>query len=89
MKILFQDLQQGSNVTLSCKTDDYWEYCDWKHKSRDCKFEWKYSKVGKYSRMYKLENKPRNLLPFVLIDVKWIFWNGIVVVQKQICILSE
>jgi len=39
-----EDLQQGSNVTLSCKTDDYWEYCDWKHKSRDCKFEWKYSK---------------------------------------------
>ena len=69
MKMLFQDLQQGSNVTLSCKTDDYWEYCDWKHKSRDCKFEWKYSKVGKYSRMYKLENKPRYLLPFVLYRV--------------------
>jgi len=42
------DLKRGQKVTLMCKSDGSWEYCDWIHKGsqgdRHCKMEWKYAK---------------------------------------------
>ena len=36
-------IQVGSTVRLSCQTDAHYEYCIWRHKTRVCNFEWKYS----------------------------------------------
>ena len=30
----------------SCKTDSWYEYCDWHHDGDICKFEWKRSAGG-------------------------------------------
>lgn len=37
------DHYPGDHVTLVCRSDDYWEYCTWKHKKRTCNLEWKYA----------------------------------------------
>ena len=39
-----QEARPGENVTLTCKSDSYFEYCKWIHKSKTCSFEWKHSK---------------------------------------------
>ena len=39
-------------MTLTCKTDDYYEYCAWRHSGgsgqglRECHFEWKRKHVS-------------------------------------------
>ena len=30
-------------MTLTCRSDGYWEYCNWRHRDRECQLEWKYS----------------------------------------------
>ena len=49
----------GKTVTLSCKADGYFEYCDWYHGSQVCKFEWKrwHSAVRKQSCSRQLRNR--------------------------------
>ena len=49
----------GDTLTLSCQADGYFEYCDWYHKGRVCKFEWKrwHSAVRKQSCYRKLRNR--------------------------------
>ena len=34
-------IEVGSTVRLSCKSDDHYEYCVWRHRNRVCNFEWK------------------------------------------------
>lgn len=34
---------EGSKLTLGCKTDGDFEYCDWSRSFSSCKFEWKRS----------------------------------------------
>merc|ERR1712150_8717 len=36
-------VQVGGTVRLSCTSDSDYEYCIWRHKNRDCNFEWKRS----------------------------------------------
>ena len=31
----------GNTITLTCQSDGYFEYCDWEHQDKVCKFEWK------------------------------------------------
>ena len=31
----------GEKVTLTCTSDNYFEYCHWKHNNQHCEFEWK------------------------------------------------
>jgi len=38
-----KDFQTGDSVTLTCRSDGYWEYCNWRHRDRECQLEWKYS----------------------------------------------
>ena len=55
----FPKYPPGKTVTLSCKADGYFEYCDWYHGSQVCKFEWKrwHSAVRKQSCSRKLRNR--------------------------------
>ena len=49
----------GDTLTLSCQADEYFEYCDWYHNGRVCKFEWKrwHSAVRKQSCYRKFRNR--------------------------------
>jgi len=51
--------QPGEPVTLLCKSDDYWEYCTWTHKKRECSLEWKYKKGGVIKQNCHDELDPR------------------------------
>ena len=42
------EVVEGATVDLYCKSDDYWEYCEWARKVKNgrdkpkvCNFEWK------------------------------------------------
>ena len=41
MSISPENPKFGEPLRLKCKTDDYFEYCIWRHKDRVCEFEWK------------------------------------------------
>ena len=36
-----ESAELGQTVTLMCRSDSYYEFCAWRHKSDLCEFEWK------------------------------------------------
>ena len=45
-----ESYQVGDTAELLCEADSSWEYCQWTHKTRVCKLEWKRAQVNTRDR---------------------------------------